>query len=103
MTPAPAKHIILAVTGATGAIYFLRTLRALLVNGHRVDLLVSKFGLLTLRDETDEFRESDRPFPDWFLAKYGDEVKRGKLTSYSYRDQTAPIASGSSGADGMAV
>ena len=42
------KHIILGVTGATGAIYFLRTLRALLANGHRVDLIISKFGMVTL-------------------------------------------------------
>jgi 4-hydroxy-3-polyprenylbenzoate decarboxylase len=97
------KHIVLAVTGATGAIYFLRTLRALLANGHHVDLVISKFGLVTLKDETDDFREDDRPFTEWFFAKYGDEVKRGKLTTYNYRDQTAPIASGSSGAHGMAV
>jgi flavin prenyltransferase len=103
MTASAPKQIILGVTGATGAIYLLRTLRALLAHGHRVDLVISKYGLVTLKDETDDFRDDDRPFVDWFYAKYGDEVRRGVLTSYNHQDQTAPIASGSSCADAMAI
>jgi 4-hydroxy-3-polyprenylbenzoate decarboxylase len=96
------KHIIVAVTGATGSIYFLRTLRALLMDEHTVDLIVSKYGLVTLKDETD-FGAYEGELVDWFYAKYGQEVRKGKLTQYSYKDQTAPIASGSGRADGMVI
>jgi 4-hydroxy-3-polyprenylbenzoate decarboxylase len=96
------KHVILALTGATGALYFLRTLRALMIGGHRVDLIMSKYGLLTLKQETD-FGGFSGSFTDYFYRKYGDEVRRGEFVTYAQHDQTAPIASGSVGIDGMAI
>ncbi|WP_437656387.1 UbiX family flavin prenyltransferase [Sorangium sp. So ce1182] len=96
------KHIIIALTGASGGIYFLRTVRALLRDGHRVDLIMSKYGLLTLKEETD-FRDHDGQFIDYLYRKYGDEVRRGEVVTYAQHDQTAPIASGSGGIDGMAI
>ncbi|WP_437926897.1 flavin prenyltransferase UbiX [Sorangium sp. So ce291] len=96
------KHIIIALTGASGGIYFLRTVRALLRDGHRVDLILSKYGLLTLKEETD-FRDHDGRFIDYFYRKYGDEVRRGEVVTYAPHDQTAPIASGSGSIDGMAI
>jgi 4-hydroxy-3-polyprenylbenzoate decarboxylase len=96
------RHVILAVTGATGGLYFLRTLRALLVGGHHVDLIMSKYGAIMLKEETD-FREFDGPFADYFVRKYGDEVKRGELAIHAPHDQAAPIASGSAGVNAMAV
>jgi 4-hydroxy-3-polyprenylbenzoate decarboxylase len=96
------KHVILALTGASGAIYFLRTVRALLGGGHRVDVVMSRYGALTLKEETD-FREASGSFADYLRAKYGDEVTRGELVMYGAGDQTAPIASGSGSIDGMAV
>jgi 4-hydroxy-3-polyprenylbenzoate decarboxylase len=96
------KHVILAITGATGAIYALRTLRALLLDGHQVDLIISQYGFLTLKDETD-FRDFDGTFIDYFYGKFGEEVRKGELRLFNYRDQTAAIASGSGAVDGMTV
>lgn len=96
------KHIIVAVTGATGAVYFIQTLRALLRHGHRSDLVISKYGLLTLKEETD-FGDFKGAFVDYFYQKYGDEVGAGELVTYHYKDLTAPIASGSGIMDGMVI
>lgn len=96
------KHIIVAMTGATGAIYFMRTLRALLLDGHRVDLVISNYGLFTIKEETD-FSEFRGPFVEYFYQKYGAEITGGELVEYNYRDLTAPIASGSGIVDGMVI
>ncbi|MCC7385294.1 MAG: UbiX family flavin prenyltransferase [Deltaproteobacteria bacterium] len=96
------KHLILAATGASGAMYFVRTLRALLMNGHQVDLVISSYGLLTLREET-SFGAFDGPFAEWFFKEHGPEVRKGELTAFNYKDQTTRIASGSSSVDGMAI
>lgn len=96
------KHVIVGITGASGAIYALRTLRALLSGGHSVELVASKYGLLTLRDETG-FGGFSGDLPAFLVAEYGDAVKRGTLTAFGHNDQTARIASGSGGADGMIV
>jgi 4-hydroxy-3-polyprenylbenzoate decarboxylase len=95
-------RIIVGVTGATGAIYAARTLRALLIHGHRVELVVSKYGTVTLKDET-SFGGFAGSLDHWLLAEYGADIQRGALSMHNYLDQTAPIASGSGGVDGMVV
>lgn len=87
------SRIIVGITGATGAIYAYRTLRALLSHGHTVELAVSKFGAVTLRDEL-EFSGT----VEEFLKPLG-----GDLKIHNYLDQTATIASGSGGVDGMVI
>ncbi|MBV6479935.1 MAG: Flavin prenyltransferase UbiX [Ignavibacteria bacterium] len=42
------KNVILAMTGASGAIYGLRILRALLMNEFNVDLILSEYAVYTL-------------------------------------------------------
>ena len=46
------KRILVCLTGASGAIYGVRLLRALKSNNHEVHLIVSKWGEETLRYET---------------------------------------------------
>ena len=41
------RHIILAMTGTSGAIYGLRMLRALIINEFHVDLIMSDFAQFT--------------------------------------------------------
>ena len=45
------KEIVVAVTGASGALYAGRLLRALLIGGHGVHLVLSKYGRYLLREE----------------------------------------------------
>ncbi|MFO0722447.1 MAG: flavin prenyltransferase UbiX [Myxococcota bacterium] len=97
-----ARRIIVGLTGASGALYFLRTVRALLVLGHQVDAVMSKFGLLTLREETGV----DVPVAELgraLLERYGPDIQRGVLRIHGHQDQSASIASGSAKVDGMVV
>ena len=95
------KHVIVAVTGASGGLYALRLLRALLAGGHRVSVVLSGFGRYVLREETGLGAGDD--LQDRLAELYGDEVMKGDLTEYKIGDLAAAIASGSVHTDGMVV
>lgn len=83
------KRIIVAISGATGAIYGVRLVDALAATGLcEIHLILSPWGEKTIVLET----------------KYSpQQVKKMATFSYDYRNQSAPIASGSFGADGMVI
>lgn len=96
------KQIIVGVTGASGALYAGRLLRALLAEGHIAHLVLSKYGRYLLIEELGfaPGKESVRGF----LARlYGEEVENGKLHEYGIGDLACTLASGSVRIDGMAV
>lgn len=96
------KQIIVGVTGASGALYAGRLLRALLVGGHAAHLVLSKYGRYLMIEELGfaPGKESVRQF----LARlYGEEVENGELHEYGISDLACTIASGSVRIDGMAV
>jgi 4-hydroxy-3-polyprenylbenzoate decarboxylase len=94
--------VVIAVTGASGAIYATRTLAALLTQGVHVELIVSDYGRRLLRDELGETATVDRLLP-FLTDKYGAAVGAGTLTVHSNRDLGAAIASGSHSCSGMAI
>ncbi|MXY49721.1 MAG: UbiX family flavin prenyltransferase [Gemmatimonadetes bacterium] len=95
------KHVIVAVTGASGGLYALRLLRALLAGGHRVSVVLSGFGRYVLREETGLGTGGD--LQDGLADLYGDQVKKGTLAEFKIGDLAASIASGSVRTDGMVV
>ena len=97
-----ATSIAIAVTGASGALYAVRTVAALLANGVHVELIVSDYGRRLLRDELGDQATIER-FVPFLVSKYGDAVNAGTLTVHSNRDLGATIASGSHGCRGMAI
>jgi 4-hydroxy-3-polyprenylbenzoate decarboxylase len=94
--------IAIAITGASGAVYAVRTLAALLERSVHVELIVSDYGRRLLRDELGE-RASVERLHDFLESKYGDGVRAGALTLHSNRDLGATLASGSHGCSGMAI
>ncbi len=97
-----AGKIAFAVTGASGALYAVRTLAELLARGVHVELVVSDYGKRLLHDELGEQATLEKLMP--FLAsKYGDKVNAGYLTVHSNRDLGATIASGSHDCSAMAI
>jgi len=92
----------MAITGASGALYAVRTLAALLAQSVHVELVVSDYGKRLLRDELgDEVTiENLRPY---LSAKYGKDVQAGTINLHSNRDLGATIASGSHGCAGMVI
>jgi 4-hydroxy-3-polyprenylbenzoate decarboxylase len=96
------RSIALAVTGASGALYAVRTLADLLSRGLHVELVVSDYGRRLLRDELGDDAAVERLMP-YLSAKYGPQVSAGSFTLLSNRDLGATIASGSHGCSAMAI
>lgn len=82
------KRILVCLTGASGAIYGVRLLRALKENGHEVHLIVSKWGEETLKYET---------------GLTGKELRKEADFIYNETDLAAGPASGSFPIDAMVV
>lgn len=96
------RRIVTAVTGASGALYAARLLKALLEAGVDVDLVPSDFGHRLLIEELDLNLKTET-LDAWLDRTYGASKRTGKVTLHSDRDLGATIASGSQHWDGMVV
>jgi flavin prenyltransferase len=92
--------IVLAITGASGAVYGLRLLQYLAEIEQSVDLLVSKAALRVMQEENDlVFGERF----DQDLAKVLDLPREAPLKVHDLDDYGASVASGSYRTLGMAI
>lgn len=96
------RTIALAFTGASGMPYGLRLLQCLLESGARVFLVYSPVAQIVAKQECDvvlptQPREAQRTFAE----RYG--AREGQLRVFGRDDWMAPIASGSSPPDAMAI
>lgn len=96
------RRIVLAVTGASGALYAMRTLSALLQHGQHVDLVITEYGRRLLIDELGPDARVDR-LQAYLEETWGDGVRRGGWVLHSNKDLGSRIASGSRGAEAMVV
>lgn len=97
-----SRRIVLAITGASGAVYGMRTLSALLQHGQHVDLVITEYGRRLLIDEIGPEARVDR-LQAYLEETWGEGVRRGGWVLHSNKDLGARIASGSKGADAMVV
>ena len=97
-----AGKIAFAITGASGALYAVKTLSELMARGVHVELVVSDFGRRLLRDELGDEATLEKLVP-YLSSKYGERVNAGALTVHSNRDLGATIASGSHNCSAMAI
>ncbi len=102
MSAESTRRIVVAVTGASGALYAVRTLAALLQAGQMVDFVATEYGRRLMVDELGEDARVDR-LQDLLDEKYGESVRRGQWMLHSNKDLGSRIASGSRGADAMVV
>lgn len=85
----PSRRLIVAITGATGAVYGVRLLQVLRSTPDvQTHLLISDAGVLNLHQEMDLGRKGVEALAD---------------VTYSVRDVGAAIASGSFQSDGMVI
>jgi 4-hydroxy-3-polyprenylbenzoate decarboxylase len=96
------KQVAVGITGASGALYAVRTLAALLAGGVTVELVVSDYGRRLLRDEVGPEAAFDR-LTAYLAARYGPAVGAGRLVVHSNKDLGASIASGSHDCDAMVI
>lgn len=91
---------VVAITGASGAIYGLRLLQFLMESGQPVDLLVSKAALRVMQEEHDLVLEGDIQSG---LINYLKLPREVPLKLHPLADYGASVASGSYRTRGMVV
>jgi 4-hydroxy-3-polyprenylbenzoate decarboxylase len=96
------RSVVLAITGASGAVYATRTMAALLERGCHLELVVSDYGRRLLRDELGDAASIDR-LTEFLVSTYGESVRQGTMTLHSNKDLGAKIASGSQRCEAMVV
>ena len=96
------KRIVVGVTGASGAIYAERLLKALIEEDHRIELVISNYGARLLKEERDLPGEP-RKFVEALAARYRLSLAEGQVTVHSYQDLGASLASGSYPVHGMVI
>jgi 4-hydroxy-3-polyprenylbenzoate decarboxylase len=96
------RTIALAITGASGAAYAMRTMAALLERGCHLEVVISDYGRRLLRDELGDRASVDR-LREYLVETYGDAASKGTYTIFSNKDLGAAIASGSHNCDAMVI
>ena len=99
--PAP-RTFALAITGASGALYAVRTMAALLERECHLEVVISDYGRRLLHDELGEQAGVGR-LREFLVEKYGDGASKGSFDVLSNKDLGATIASGSHDCEGMAI
>ena len=124
------KNIVVAITGASGAVYSLRLIEVLLATGHDVHLSITPTGAQVIHEEMDlrvdlnDFQQADLMLEDvshasdskirMLQASAGigtadsnvlsvEAGRVGELHYHHYKNYNAPIASGSFLTAGMVV
>ncbi len=92
------KRFIVALTGASGAIYAIRLLEKIADAGHLIDLLMSEAGCVSLGAETDLHLNASRLDAEKLLPG-----RTQNITVHAPREIGASIASGSVRHDGMVI
>ena len=93
-----SNRVTVGITGASGAIYALRTIRAFIFADVQVDLVVSETGWMLLRDEGGfGGKRVD------LVSFLQDQYDGGNIRLHQEGDFAAPIASGSVQSRGMVI
>jgi 4-hydroxy-3-polyprenylbenzoate decarboxylase len=99
---ASVRQIAVGITGASGAIYAVRTVAALLELGCHLELVISDYGRRLLVDELGADVKADR-LQTYLAGRYGEGITAGTFTLYSNKDLGAALASGSHRCDSMVI
>ena len=95
------RRYVVALTGASGALYGIEFLKVLLSGGHEVHFAASKAGRSVLAHETGLTLPADGKGIREALGRHLPGVSTETLHAYAEDDLFAPIASGSFRLDGM--
>jgi 4-hydroxy-3-polyprenylbenzoate decarboxylase len=96
------RTLAVGVTGASGVIYAVRTIAALLEEGCHLEIVFSEYGRRLLVDELGPDARVDKLI-DLLTARYGEGVRRGTFVIHGNRDMGATLASGSHHCQAMVI
>jgi 4-hydroxy-3-polyprenylbenzoate decarboxylase len=95
-------RLVVAVTGASGALYAVRLLKACLDLGLRIELVVSDYGRRLLIDECGLNLKTE-DVPSWLDRTYGPAARPGTIELHPVHDLGDALASGSQSWDAMVI
>lgn len=95
------KPTIVAMTGASGAVYGIRLVKALAELGHEIALVISEAARLVIKEEIGISLKGYAQC-EAMSELFGDDIAT-RVTAYSPKDLAAPIASGSYPTEGMVI
>jgi 4-hydroxy-3-polyprenylbenzoate decarboxylase len=95
-------RVVVAITGASGALYAVRLIKAGLELGLSLDLVASDYGKRLLIEEC-ELNLKTESLESWLDARYGTGGRTGSLRQHSPHDLGSVLASGSQRWDAMVV
>jgi 4-hydroxy-3-polyprenylbenzoate decarboxylase len=96
------KSVLLAMTGASGAIYGLKLGKELLNSGAHLTILISATGFQVIREETGlDLKGGSGGVLQALAAHF--HPQPGQLSYFAEDDFFAPVASGSSAPDAMVI
>jgi flavin prenyltransferase len=97
------RHTIaVAITGASGAIYAMRTMAALLERNCHLEVVISDYGKRLLHDELGDKASVNR-LREYLVETYGGAANQGTFDLLSNKDLGATIASGSHDCEAMVI
>ena len=96
------RTFAVAITGASGAIYAMRTMAALLERNCHLEVVISDYGKRLLHDELGDKASVNR-LREYLVETYGDAAKQGTFDLLSNKDLGAAIASGSHDCEAMVI
>ena len=94
--------VTVGVTGASGVLYAVRTMAALLSIGVRVEVVVSDIGRRLLQEELGVQTDSGQ-LESYLVDRYGVNITRDLFVLHSNKNVGASIASGSYSCDAMVI
>ncbi len=94
--------LVVAITGASGAVYAVRLLEVLASSGRELHLMISPSGAAVIKQELDRTVNLDRFDPLSLLPEVA-ALAAGQIRYHHYADFMAPPASGSFLTGGMVV
>jgi 4-hydroxy-3-polyprenylbenzoate decarboxylase len=100
--PPQVRRVAVGVTGASGALYAVRTMAALLEHGCRLDVIVSDYGRRLLAEEVGPEVKVDR-LQEYLVERFGPRVASGVLAMHSNKDLGSALASGSHRCESMVI
>ncbi len=97
------KPLIIGVSGASGLIYAVRSLKYLLLGGYTIELVASKSSYMVWQSESNIKMPSEPQQQEQFWRQQTQVFTGGKLRCHPWQDVGANIASGSFRTLGMMI
>lgn len=96
-------NVVVALTGASGSLYALRTIRALLIQNVHIHLVLSDYAKVVINEEYPANLNFSIPLLGQIRNLFGLSDDQGSMTEYAFRNQAAAISSGSFKTKGMII